>query len=161
MYFEIFAYEEGLSYEKIDLSVPLAIMGMSYIIMAVLGGVLVMPIKMKNKVRRTPQYKKMKKSVKKAVLRMRVCHALLYPVLFILLFLLFMYIYAYGLLHSEAAVISALKYYSLVLVLDWVVVEFIVNVLFSIFVACGHTSRSCMGIAVLTDCLKGYRNASF
>lgn len=142
------------------LTVAFGIALITQLFMTLLGACIIVPVRYKNYVRGVPPYKQFKKRVIKVNLWMRVFYAGFYSALLFVLILVSFYLYVFGMIYQNGEAQAALNYVTLSLILDWVVIEFCVNITQGIFAGCGHKNKFCRRITVLGDCLKGLRNAS-
>lgn len=155
-----FESDQGYMVTGYTLKVSLGITLVTQLLMTLVGACVVMPMKYKNYVRGVPPYKQFKKRVLKVNLWMKVFYAGFYPALFFILILASFYLYVFGMIYQNGEAHTALNYISLCLILDWIVIEFGVNLSLGIFAGCGHKNKCCRRITVTGDCLKGLRNAS-
>ncbi len=128
--------------------------------MMLVGFVLLMPLRFKNYVRVTPAFKQVRKRINKVSLWMRIFYAAYYPILLMGLIAGFLYLYSFGVVHPKTLSVTAINFFFLTLIIDWIVLEFATNSLVGLFTACGHRNLCCQRIAIFSDSLKGFRNAS-
>ena len=130
--------------------------------MFLLGLIVVMPNRFKNKVRGSSR-KNFTKKVKRVEDWMKIVYGIYYSIMFVVLAGSFIYIYAFGSLYNDSIIERALGLFITCLVIDWFVIELLVNTFQAFvigFAVCGNKKNCCWRFASFIDCLKGYRNAS-
>ncbi len=128
--------------------------------MLVFGVLFTMPQKYKNFPREVLDEEEFLRRVRLATLWMRVFYGSFYPIALIVLFAMGVYIFCFGTLYSDVIVCNGVWVFVLVMCVDWVAWELVVNLISGMLVACAVKKGSCWSLAVVFDCLKGYRNVS-